>query len=456
METLAKNQTHIAEITGYSSSGAGVCRIVGRAVFVDFAIFGEVWEVLILKVTASAVFGKGIRLIAPSKERQEPACPVFGKCGGCDMLHMSYDEELRFKLLRVNDAIERIAGLDYRLTEIIAADANARFRYRNKAIFNFSYDENGRVVSGFFRRRSHDLVKTQDCLISTEIAVHAASALCGLMNESKIPLYDEKTGRGALRHLFVRSSLRRPDACAVIVSAKGFGSRTSQLIEALKTACPELTGIVLCINKAEGNVVLSGEYHTLWGSEFITDELCGLEFDISPESFYQINPPQAEKLYQKALEYAAGGESGTVLDLYCGTGTITLCLSRVADMVYGAEIVEAAVENARQNALRNGIRNVEFICGDAEEAARTLASRGVSPGTVVVDPPRRGLAPGLIETIAGISPERVVYVSCDPGTLARDLKLFAENGYKLTTATAVDMFPGTCHVETAALLRRSN
>lgn len=450
MGALAKNQKHIAEITGYASSGAGVCRIEGRAVFVDFTIVGEVWELLILKVTATAVFGKALRLISPSAERREPDCPHFRKCGGCDTLHMSYAEELRFKLRRVNDALERLGGLSYHVPEIIPADEPGRLRYRNKAIFNFSYDAEGLVRAGFYRRRSHDCVPIDDCLISSALAVRAARALCAFTDTAKIPLYDERSGKGALRHLFVRNAVRRSGALAVIVSAKGFHEHTGALVEQLRAACPELTGIVLCINKSEGNVVLSGSYHTLWGDDFIVDELCSLEFRISAESFYQINPPQAEKLYEKALEYASGSE--LALDLYCGAGTITLALSRGAKAVYGAEIVEAAVENARQNAARNGIENAEFICADAAQAALALADRGVSPDCVVVDPPRKGLSEDLIATMVQMSPERIVYVSCDPGALARDLKLLAENGYAIKDAAAVDMFPGTCHVECVVLM----
>ncbi len=447
---LAKNQLHTAEITGYSSSGAGVCRIEGRAVFVEQALPGETWEILILKVTSSAVFGKGMRLITPSKERLEALCPVFGKCGGCDLLHMSYEEELRFKLGRVNDAISRIAGLDFHVDEIIPADKITR--YRNKAIFNISKGADGKAAFGFYRRRSHELVPVSDCLIQSELSLRAADALCSFMDERSIAPYDEVSRKGTIRHLFVRSAVKTDDSVAVIVAARGLHEHTGELVDALRSACPELTGIILCINKSEGNAVLNGQYHILWGQYYIEDELSGLQFRISPESFYQINPPQAERLYDRALSYASGDGESTVLDLYCGAGTITLCLARGVKMVYGAEILEAAVINARENAIANCISNVEFLVGDAAEAASTLRAQGVSPDTVVVDPPRKGLSSELIETIVQMSPGRVVYVSCDPGTLARDLKIFAEKGYELSQATAVDMFPRTCHVETVVLM----
>ncbi|NCC68422.1 MAG: 23S rRNA (uracil(1939)-C(5))-methyltransferase RlmD [Clostridia bacterium] len=444
MDELRKNQTYTAEITGYTSSGAGVARICGRAVFVDFAIFGELWEILIVKVSASAVYGKGIRLIRPSPERREPECPAFGKCGGCDLMHMSYDEELRLKLMQVNDAIRHVGGLDFEIGEILGAENI--FRYRNKSIYNFAED-GGRAVAGFFRERTHDVVPVGDCLIQTELSSRCSAALCEFMNDSGIPVYDEVSGKGLIRRLFTRSSLKYPNFVAVIVAAGGLGKHTATLVDALRKACPELNGIVLCINKTRGNTVLDGAFHTLWGSEFIVDELCGLKFEISPMSFFQINPKQAEKLYDRAVNYACP-DGGTVLDLYCGAGTISLCLARKAEKVYGAEIVEQAVENARINARENGIENAEFFLGDAGEAAEMFEKAGVKPDAVVVDPPRKGLSAQVIDSVAAMSPERVVYVSCDPGTLARDMKLFAEKGYVPKSGAAVDMFPRTAHVET--------
>ena len=455
MDELKKNQIHSAEITGYSSTGAGVCRLLGRAVFVEQALMGEIWEVLILKVTSSAVFGKGVKLIQASPERISPACPIFGKCGGCDLMHMSYEEELRFKLARVNDAICHVAGLDFRIEEIIGADEGNTLRYRNKAILAVGQDENGKAVTGFFRERSHTIVPAPDCLIQTELSVRCAAALRDFMDKTSTTAYDEKTGKGQLRHIFTRCSRNFPQSVACIVSARGLHENTDELIRCMREKCPELTGIVLCINKTAGNTVLGGDFHTLWGSEVIEDELCGLRFKISPMSFYQINPLQAEKLYMRALDYASPDGAGTVLDLYCGTGTISLCLARGAKYVYGAEIEPSSVENARQNAEANGIKNVEFILGDAAVAAKTFSQSGVMPDAVVVDPPRKGLSAEVIDEICTMSPARVVYVSCDPATLARDLKIFAERGFSLKEGTAVDMFPKTAHVETVVLMSRT-
>lgn len=450
MDELQKNQTYTAEITGYTSTGAGVARICGRAVFVDFAMFGELWEILIVKASASVVYGKGLRLIRPSPERCEPPCPVFKKCGGCDLMHMSYDEELRLKLSRINDAISHVGGLDFKVDEVLGAEDI--FRYRNKTIYNYAEDS-GRAVAGFYRERTHDVVPVEDCLIQTEVSSRCASALCDFMSENGLTVYDEESGKGLIRRLFTRSSVKYPHFVAVIVSSGGLGKHTASLVNALRKACPGLTGIVLCINKTRGNTVLGGDFHTLWGSEFIVDELCGLKFKISPMSFFQINPRQAEKLYDRAVNYACP-DGGTVLDLYCGAGTISLCLARKAEKVYGAEIVEQAVENARINARENGIENAEFFLGDAGQAAEMFERNGVRPDAVVVDPPRKGLSTQVIDSVTAMSPDRFVYVSCDPGTLARDMKLLAQNGYLPQSGTAVDMFPRTCHVETVCLMSR--
>lgn len=451
MDELAKNQTYTAEITGYSSTGAGVCRICGRAVFVERALLGELWELLILKVSSSSAYAKGIKLLRASPERVEPACASFGKCGGCDLMHMSYDEELRFKLRRVNDAFKRVGGLDFQIDEIVGAEHE--LRYRNKAIYAVGKDESG-AVTGFFRERSHELVPVSDCLIQTELSVRCAEALKRFMNSSGVVPYDEKTGKGQLRFLFTRCSVKLSGSVALIVSAKGLSGQTAALVECLRSACPELTGIVLCINKNKGNTVLSGDFHTLWGCADIDDELCGIRFRISPKSFFQINPPQAERLYTRALEYVGSYGSETVLDLYCGAGTISLCLAKGAKKVYGAEIVAEAVENARENAARNGIENAEFLCLDAAQAAELLANLGVKPDVVVVDPPRKGLSADVIDVIEKTSPKRVVYVSCDPATLARDLKIFGEKGFSPAAATAFDMFPKTGHVECVVLMTR--
>ncbi len=448
MIEFKKNQIYEAEIVSWSADGAGVCRINGRAVFVPGAIPGERWEVRIVKVSKTAVFGKGERLLAASPDRLEPDCPHFKKCGGCSLRHISYEAEMRFKLERVNEAYKRISGLELRADSIIGADNTER--YRNKGIYAIGDGP----VCGFFRPRSHDIIPLEYCLIQDEASDRAAKAVRDFMALNSVPAYDEISGKGLVRHVFTRYGRTSAQLQVTVVAAGGFGSKTSALVEAIKAACPECVSVVLNVNRTKGNTVLAGDFYTLWGSDTISDTLCGLQFELSPRSFYQINPAQAEKLYCKALEYASPDGKGLILDLYCGAGTISLCLARGCEKVIGAEIVPEAVENARKNAERNGITNAEFICADAGEAAAELLRRGTKPDAVVVDPPRKGLSPEVINAVCGMEPQRVVYVSCDVATQARDLKLFAELGYEAEKATAVDMFPRTAHVETVVCLKK--
>ena len=451
MNTIQKNEIYTVTIDGYSSEAFGVCRVAGRAVFVPRAIPGEEWEIRIVKVTNAAVYARGEKLLKPSPARTEPACPYYGKCGGCDAWHMDYAEELRFKLARVNDALRHIGKQTLQAGEILGGDTT--LRYRNKAIFAVA-ERDGQPAFGFFRERSHELIPIEDCLIQSELSVRAAKALVSFMREHGIPVYREEDGKGVVRHVFCREACHGTEAVACIVAARGFGALTGALVEALRSACPELSGIVLNVNKTRSNTVLTGDFYTLWGKVALEDTLCGLSFEIAPQAFFQVNPPQAEKLYRRALEYAQADAAALVFDLYCGAGTISLCLAREAGKVIGAEIVPQAIENAKENAARNGIDNVEFLCADAGEAAAQLAKRGLRPEVVVVDPPRKGMDGAAVSAVASMSPERVVYVSCNPATLARDILRFEELGYTLRDAAAVDMFPRTCHVETVVLLSR--
>ncbi len=450
MGSLEKNELHEVLIDGWNSVGAGVAHIGGRAVFVSGAIPGERWIVRIVKATATTVYAKGERLLLAAPERIEPACPHFGKCGGCALCHVSYEAEKRFKLERVNEAYARIGGLALRCGEILGAEHIDG--YRNKAVFAVGAG----AVTGFFRPRSHDVVAVDRCLIQTDAANRAAAALREFMKKHGIPAYDYATGSGLIRHIFVRVGMSSGEAQVTAVTAGGLGAATSALADCLREAVPEAVSIVLNVNHTAGNTVLAGDFYTLWGRGTITDRLCGLDFELSPHSFYQVNPAQAERLYERALAYAAPEGKGTVLDLYCGAGTISLCLARGAEKVIGAEIVPEAVENARANARRNGIANAEFICADAGEAAAELARRGCTPDAIVLDPPRKGLTPEVITAAVAMHPERIVYISCDPATQARDLKLFTQNGYEPIEATAVDMFPRTRHVETVCLLSKLN
>ena len=451
MSQPAKNSIYRVTIEGYTSQGQGVARIDGRAVFVKGAIRGEVCDIRILKVTEKLMWAKIERMLEPSPHRLSPACPVFSKCGGCSLMHMDYSEELRFKLDKVQADIRRIAGLDLTVDGITGAESV--YNYRNKAIYAIGSDKSG-IISGFYRERSHDICPVDECLIQHQSADRALKAVRRWMTKSGATPYDEGTRTGLVRHVFCRCSHTDGTAQVTLICTDNNLPKRGLLIELIRSACPETASIVLNINKSPGNTVLSGEFVTLWGADAIEDELCGLRFKLSPASFFQVNPRQAELLYGKALEFAGLEPDETALDLYCGTGTITLCMARHCREAIGAEVVESAVHDAEENARQNGIDNARFILSDAGEAARRLRLSGGKIDLVLVDPPRKGLSPDVPGIIADIGPKRVVYVSCDPATLSRDLKLFSQLGYTAERVHAVDMFPRTWHVECVALLKR--
>lgn len=449
MDDLKKNEIYETAMTGFTSEGAGVCRIKGRAVFVPRALPGETWRVRIVKVTKTAVFGRGEERLTTSPERVEPDCPNFGRCGGCNLMHMSYEYELQMKLDRVNDALRRIGGTEVRAERILGSERVEG--YRNKAIYAVGEGENG-PVAGFYRTSSHDIIHAPNCLLQSDEASKCAGAVVDWMRTNCVSAWNGRSG--TVRHVYTRRARDGAALCCVVTGRRLSPSLTRSLTDALRIACPALTGVVECVNRTEGNTVLSGEFRTLWGSGTLRDRLCGFEFELAPQAFYQINPPQAERLYAQALEYALPERGGTVLDLYCGAGTISLCLSQRAERVIGAEIVPEAVENARANAERNGVTNAEFICADAGEAAREFKARGITPDAIVVDPPRKGMDAPALEAIASMQPDRLVYVSCDPATLSRDISRLRPLGYTPASALAVDMFPRTAHVETVCLLER--
>ena len=440
MDDLKKNECFEAEIEGLTSEGAGVCRIGGRAVFVPRAIPGERWKVRIVKVNRSVVWGRGEELLEASPHRVRPVCPVFGRCGGCALQHMDYDRELAFKLQKVNDALARIGGTALRAEVIHPADTQQG--YRNKAIYNYAPGP----VCGFYRGRSHQVAETERCLLQPASFDRAAQALKAWMIDSGTPAYSEKESSGLIRHLFLRSG--DPGLLACIVSA---GRIDASVVPALRAACPELTGVSVCLNSRPGNVVLSGDIRNLWGTETVRQTLCGAAFEISVPTFFQVNTAQTEKLYRIAERYSEPAGK-LVLDLYCGAGTIGQSIAREAKALIGNDIVLSAVENARRNAQRNGLENAEYLCMDASEAAGLLASHGLHPDVIITDPPRRGMDERVIKALGEMAPDRIVYVSCDPATLARDLKRLSDENYTAVQCEAVDMFPRTSHVETVCLL----
>ena len=434
-------------IDGYASDGAGVARLDGMVVFVQGGIRGEACDVRLTHVGRSALWGRVEEVVNPSPARIFPRCLHYTKCGGCQFRHMNYAEELEAKRIRVEDALRRLGGAEIHVSAILGAEQVDR--YRNKA--QFPVAKGPRI--GFYRPRSHDVIDVDDCLLQGEAAARLRGAVKEWMAEYSIPAYNERTFTGLVRHVYVRTNRAGRSLCCLLVNGRGV-PREAELVRALRRAEPNLAGIVLGVNEKHNNVILGDSYRTLWGEDFLSDTLCGLTFRLSVPSFYQVNPAQTEVLYGKALEFAGLTGAETVLDLYCGIGTISLVMARKAGMVWGAEVVPQAVDDAIANAQRNHIENARFLCADAGEAARYLEGEGVRPDVVCVDPPRKGLAEDVVDTIADMGPERVVYVSCDPGTLGRDVKRFAGRGYTLKKAVAVDMFPRTAHVETVVLLSK--
>ena len=447
MEALEKGSIYTAVIDGYSSEGLGIARVNGAVVFVPHAVRGEEIDLRITKVMKTSCAGEIVKIHDPSPERMEPECPYAGKCGGCAYRHLTYPEELWAKRQRVQDALTRIGGLDLTVEEILGAKNPEH--YRNKSQYPVGAD--GSI--GFFQARTHKVVPIRRCLIQTEAADRTAQAVGEWMRRYKISAYDETTGKGLVRHVCVRVNRKGESLCCVVVNGNKV-PREPELAAYVTAAVPHTVGVLLNSNTRRGNVVLGDKYRTLFGRNYLMDTLCGLEFKLSMPSFYQVNRDQAEVLYGKALEFAGLTGNETVLDLYCGIGTITLCLAKAAKRVIGAEIVPPAIRDAKENALRNHIENAEFFCGDAADIAAKLEADGLRPDVVTVDPPRKGLAPEVIASVAAMGPEKVVYVSCDPATLGRDVKIFREFGYEAKRAAAVDMFPGTAHVETVCLLSK--
>ena len=447
MTSPVKNQVYTAEILGYSTEGLGIARIDGQVVFVHDAIAGEVCDILIMKVLKNAAFGKAVAWKTVSPHRREPDCPYYRQCGGCAFRHMDYAEELRAKGQRVQDALTRLGGSGVTVEDVLGAAEP--LHYRNKSQYPVSAD--GRV--GFYRARTHQVTDLSACLIQKPQADAAAGALRRYMAEHHVPGYDENTGKGLVRHLYVRTNAKGQALICVVINGESL-PREDALVAAMRQAMQSTVGVVLNVNTRRSNVILGDRYRTLWGEDTLTDTLCGHSFRLSIPAFYQVNRDQAEVLYRKAVEYAGLTGTELVLDLYCGAGTITLAMADRAKKVIGAEIVAPAVENARENAVASGIENVEFFCGDAGDVAARLAAEKLRPEVICVDPPRKGLAPEVIDAMAQMGPERIVYVSCDPATLGRDVKLLAQRGYAARRAAAVDLFPGTAHVETVVLLSR--
>ncbi len=450
MTEFRKNTTHQVTIEAYTAEGAGVARLEGLVVFIPGTIRGERWEILLLKVNKNVAWGKATTLLEASPQRVEEDCPYAGKCGGCQYRHMSYQEECLAKGQKVADALRKVGGVTADLPPILGA--HCPDRYRNKVQFPVAPGAGGGSI-GFFRPRSHDVIDVEDCLLQPQSAGALRSVVKRWMMTYNIPAYDEKSGKGLVRHLYLRANHQGQVLCCLVINGNKLPEER-MLVEWLRAAEPKLEGVLYNINRQDTNVILGRKFRLVWGHDFLEEELMGLKFRLSLPSFFQINRAQTEVLYAKAVEFAGLTGNETVLDLYCGIGTISLCMAQKAGKVIGCEIVPEAIEDAQANADRNGIENVDFYCGDAGEVAAQLASVDIRPDVICVDPPRKGLAPEVPEILAKIGAEKIVYVSCDPATLARDVKKFAELGYGFVKGQGVDMFPRTVHVETITLMTR--
>ncbi|MBO5929186.1 MAG: 23S rRNA (uracil(1939)-C(5))-methyltransferase RlmD, partial [Clostridia bacterium] len=452
---LTKNQTITLTITAMSAEGSGIGRYPeeagGMAVFVPFTAVGDTLRCRIVKVQKQLAYGICEELLVPSPHRTDCAtpCSAFGKCGGCVYRHVNYEAELQYKWQRVADALQRIGGLLIEPRPIVGCDTPDR--YRNKAQYPVEAVENG-VKIGFYAARSHRLVEQTDCLLQPVVFSTVLEVVKEWVQKANVPLYDETTHTGLLRHIYIRQGEKTGELMVCLVATSGKIPQSDDLVSALRDAVPHLTSVMVNINRKDTNVVLGDTGFALYGKPYIQDVLCGLTFRLSPLSFYQVNHTQAQRLYTLAAEKAALTGNEVLLDMYCGTGTIGLTMARSAKELIGVEVVPQAVEDARLNAENNDIHNARFIAADAAKAAKLLETEGIKPDVVVLDPPRKGCDEELIHTVCRMAPSRVVYVSCDPATLARDIRRFSENGYTAEEVTPVDMFPRTAHIETVALL----
>lgn len=452
---LRKNDIIPLTITSATAEGSGVGRTAdGMAVFVPLSAIGDMLRVRILKVKKTYAFGKIEEILTPAETRIDPDCPSFSRCGGCVWRHIRYDEECRIKEQKVRDAVERIGGISAPVKPIIACEHIDR--YRNKAQLPVGVDRDGRVQIGFYAFHSHRIIDCVDCALQPSQFADVINITRGFIDEFGISVYDEATGKGRLRHLYIRHA-EVTDELMVCFVVNGNGLKHEDvLIQRLREGLPNLKTVVFNSNREKTNVILGNKNRVAYGDGIIEDVLCGKTFRISPFSFWQVNRAQAEKLYAKAREYAALNGEEILLDLYCGTGTIGLTMSDDCKQLVGVEIIPEAVRDAEENAGRNGVKNARFLCADAPTAAEQLRKEGLSPDVVILDPPRKGCGEDLVKTIGKMQPRRVVYVSCDPATLARDLRFFTENGYATVEVTPCDLFSRTAHVESVALLTRNS
>lgn len=463
---MNKNDIVTVEITDIGVSGEGIGHVDGYTLFIKDAVIGDVVEAKVMKAKKNYGYARLMKVITPSEYRVEPKCAFARRCGGCQIQEMSYDRQLVFKDQKIRGNLERIGGftkdqIDTVMQPVVGMEHP--FGYRNKAQFPFGTDKEGNPITGFYAGRTHDIIANTDCALGVEQNKEILEIILQYMRENKIKSYNEKTGKGLIRHALIRYGFKTKEIMVCLVINGKKLPKAERLIEKL-IQIEGMTSITISPNTRRGNVIMGDSYEILWGQGYITDYIGNVKYQISPLSFYQVNPVQTEKLYGLALEYADLKGDETVWDLYCGIGTISLFLAQKAKQVYGVEIVPQAIDDAKENAKINAIDNAEFFVGKAEEVLpeyyaeyeREHNGETAHADVIVVDPPRKGCDETLLETIVKMQPEKVVYVSCDSATLARDLKYLCANGYEIKMCRGVDQFPQSVHVETVCLLSKLN
>lgn len=453
---VSKNDTFTVDIIDIGTNGEGIAKLSdGYTLFIKDAIVGDKVSVKVMKPTKSYAYARLMEIVIPSQFRVEPKCPVAKSCGGCQIQEMAYEQQLKFKENKVKNNIMRIGGIkEPPMLPIIGMDEP--WRYRNKAQFPVGYSSDGRIISGFYAGRTHSIIECVDCIIGTPENKIIVDIVKLHMSENGISAYDETTGKGTVRHILIRKGFKTGQIMVCIVINGDMLKCADKLVMNL-CKMAGMTSISYSINKDKTNVIMGKNIVNLYGDGYITDYIGDVAFRISPLSFFQVNPVQTKMLYGKALEFAGLSGEETVWDMYCGVGTISLFLARNAKKVYGVEIVPEAIDDAKKNAEINSITNAEFYVGKAEDVLpKHFEETGEGADVIVVDPPRKGCEQSVLETMVKMQPEKIVYVSCDSATLARDLKYLVENGYKLDRVQPVDMFPHSVHVESVAMLKKSN
>ena len=449
---IDKNREYIIKIDSYGHEGEGVGKINNFTVFVKGAIKGETVKIKLIKVNKTYGIAKLLEVIVPSQHREKPVCSIYKRCGGCNLQHISYTEQLNFKTQRVKDVMERVGKLeDAKIHNTIGMEFP--YNYRNKVQLPVGSIDS-EVVVGFYAPRSHDIINMEHCYIQSKLGDKVILILKEWMKENKIKPYDEKTHSGIIRHIMLREGFRTKEVMVVIVTNGAKLPNAKSLVQKLRENILNLKSVIQNINEDKTNVILGQKSITLWGQDTISDYIGDFRFNISPLSFFQVNPIQTEVLYNKAMEYADLNGDEIVFDAYCGTGTISLFLSKKAKMVFGVEIIPQAIDNANENKKENNVNNVEFIVGKSEEEIPKLIKSGINPDVIVLDPPRKGCEESLLHAIAEAAPKKIVYVSCDPATLARDLRILEDLNYKTVEIQPVDMFPQSAHIENVTLLTR--